>query len=204
MSEYDGGLHATLRIPAVYDLFQWIVGAYHAREVFVQECLRPWAGARILDVGCGTGEIIKTLPAVEYWGYDPNPAYVRAAQLRFPSARFVCADRLDKSGLQRGRYDAVMAVNVLHHLEDHLAASIPEQASRLLRPGGAFCSLDPCFVPGQHPFARWMIEHDRGRSVRTEAGYRGLASRWYAEIATSVHHDLLRVPFTFCTMRATV
>jgi SAM-dependent methyltransferase len=203
VSEYEKGLYATLKIPAVYDAVQWLVGSHRARQAFITDCLKPRAGQTILDIGCGTAEINEILPQVDYWGFDPNPAYIRKAQIRFPNAHFVCADRLEDSGLSQGSYDAIMAVFVFHHLDDDIASSVFEQSLPLLKPGGTFCTIEPCYTPDQHPFARWLINRDRGQNARTRSGYIDLAAPYFPDITTTIHHDLLRVPYTWCMLRAT-
>src|SRR5947209_1865791 len=51
------------------------------------------AGTRILDVGCGLGDLHAWLQAAgiaaDYTGLDITPAMVTAARARFPSVRFL-------------------------------------------------------------------------------------------------------------------
>ena len=55
-------LRAVLSSPVVFDVFQNLVGADGFRRKYVREFIHPAPGARILDIGCGTGAILTYLP----------------------------------------------------------------------------------------------------------------------------------------------
>ena len=93
MSEVNHGIRAVLSYSKIYDMFQRFVVAKKARVFFAERYIRAQKGERILDVGCGTAEIRDSLPAVEYYGFDPNPCYIKSAQNRLcavPDCTFYC------------------------------------------------------------------------------------------------------------------
>jgi SAM-dependent methyltransferase len=76
------------------------------------------AGARVLDVGCGTGfwtEYYSALGA-RYTGVDIAQVSVDRLAARYPAQRFLCADVSD--GVPAGPYDLVNVFDVLYHITD--------------------------------------------------------------------------------------
>jgi len=188
-----------LEKPALYELFSRVVGAQSSRETFVKTYVRPSPGDQVLDVGCGPADILEHLPGVDYFGFDISPPYIESATRRYGDrGRFFC-ERVSEARafLEReGRFDIVLAIGILHHLDRAEALDLFALAKRALKPGGRLVTLDPCYAPGQSAFARYLASRDRGQFVRTEAEYRGLAGRDFPSVVSSVRHDLLRMPYT--------
>ena len=193
-------LRSVLALPAMYRLFGRIVGG-NARATFVRDHLRPRAGERVLDLGCGPGDLLTHLPGCDYVGIDLDPKYIAAAKARFADrGSFRCEPAESVAELEPGSFDLVVASGLLHHLTDEQAVATMTVARRALRPGGRFVSLDGCFVPDQGPFARWMLRRDRGQFVRDLPGYRRLAESVFPSVTPAVRHDLLRVPYTLLVL----
>lgn len=199
-SERTRGLRSLLSSAKIYDLLQRVLGAARIRRALVRDYLLPQPGQRVLDIGCGTAEILSFMPPVEYVGFDPNPAYVETARARAGAgARLVC-DRVSEVTLTgHAPFDIVIALFVLHHLDDAEARQLFTTAVHHLKPGGLLLTADPAIVSGQSPIARFLIARDRGAFVRSEAGYRALAvEAGLTSIHSTVRHDLLTVPYSHC------
>lgn len=202
MAERGGLLRRPLARADLYSLVQRALGADAVRRTFVARHLCPRPGERVLDLGCGPGDILDHLPAVDYLGVDISERYVEAARARRGNgARFI---RADVRGLELDpeSFDAVIAIGMLHHLDDREAEAMIALAASALRPNGRLVTLDPGRVEDQARVARWMIERDRGLHVRSPDGYRRLAEAHLERVRTSVHHDLARVPFTHVVVEA--
>lgn len=199
------GLYRLLERPRVYEWLQNLLGARNGRRRIV-ELLRPFAGARVLDIGCGTGTLLENLPAdVEYTGFDLNPAYIDIARkLHGERARFICA-RVGETELpgEEQTYDFVLAIALLHHLDDADAHRLLDTAARLLRPGGVFFSIDGTLHEKQSRIARLLIALDRGAKVRTPDAYRRLIDAHFASGEDWLLTDLMPVPYSHYAARAT-
>lgn len=199
MSERSG-LRTLLKFTAVYNAFQRAVGAERARRIFARDYAKAGPGQRVLDIGCGTAEILPYLGPVVYEGFDPNLRYIEDARRLYPTQTFFCSRVSGQTLRDRDAYDLIIAMFVLHHLEDVEATDLFRLAASKLKPGGRLVTIDPCYAPGQSRFARWMLGNDRGRFIRDEHTYHALAARVFPQPRADVRHDLLRIPYSHCIL----
>ncbi len=201
MSQITTGIRAILSHPAIYDLLQNIMGAKRGRDTMVARYIRPFAGMRILDLGCGTAEILAHLPAdIAYVGYDMSAEYIKAAQKRYGArGTFHCRllEQTEATGLEK--FDLVLGIGVLHHLDDAQAAGFMALAKSALRPDGRVLTRDPCFAAGQNPVARFLISKDRGQHVRQQTGYEAIARTIFPNVEGWLTHQTW-IPYTHWTM----
>lgn len=140
---------------ATYPLmpFRWFAG------------LRLGTSARILDVGCGEGYLLRRLALAGFTrltGIDPHMAEQSESDVL--SLRRA---RLDEV---RGPFDVVMLHHVLEHLGDPVAAL--REVATLLAPGGAVVARVPLADSwaARHYGADWVqLDAPRHLSVPTEA-----------------------------------
>jgi hypothetical protein len=116
--------------------------------------------------------------------------------------RFLRADIRDAELPGEDRFDIVLAIWVIHHLDDGAASRRMSFAASKLAPTGRLITYDGVFVQGQPRIARWLIEHDRGAHIRTADEYRALASPHFDELETAVASDFLHVPYTHLVIEA--
>src|SRR5271166_1014570 len=189
-------LRSLLAIPAAYNLWWNVVGGPGFARVLVREYLQPRVGARILEIGCGPGTIVGYLPQVEYLGFDLSSKYIDMARKRFPQAQFVC-ERVSQFSLAKQQsFDAVLALGIVHHLDDQEARQLFQIAYDALKSGGKLITFDGVWTNDQSPAARWLLAKDRGEHVRNEGAYMNIASQVFANVRASVRHDLIRIPYS--------
>jgi SAM-dependent methyltransferase len=107
----------------------------------------PAAPARVLEVGCGRGDLARAIAAS---GHD-----VVAIDPDAPSGHFFRATTLDEFAAP-DPFDAVVASLALHHIAD-LAGAIDKIAS-LLRPAGRLIVNEHAVDRLDEPTARWYLE----------------------------------------------
>lgn len=196
-------LSLLLRFPSGYLLFQRMVGAESSRKTYLAEYVKPVPGDKILDIGCGPADVLNYLPEVNYTGLDISPEYIRAAQKRFGSrGRFYCGD-VGMAAIEgeQSSFDLVLAIGVIHHLDDNRAAKLFALARRVVSPTGRLVTYDGCYAPQQSRIAHWMLSKDRGKFIRTREEYLRLASAHFSKVEPHLRHDLLRIPYTHLIMR---
>ena len=100
------------------------------------ELLCPQAGERILDLGCGDGELAHAIArrGCHVQGADPSEAMVQAARARGIEAVLMSAEEMDFEQ----EFDAVFSNAALHWMKN--ADLVIANVYRALKPGGRFCA----------------------------------------------------------------
>jgi SAM-dependent methyltransferase len=200
MAQITTGVRALLSHPSIYNLFQTVMGARKGRTDFATRFVQAKAGDRIVDIGCGTGDLLAYLPDVQYVGYDISEDYIAAAKRRFGArgtfhCRLLTSSELDSMP----PFDIALAVGLLHHLGDDEARNFIRMARRALTHGGRLITIDPCLADGQNPVARWLVKADRGQNVRDRDGYVSLTTDAFRSVRATVAHRSW-IPYTHCIM----
>ncbi|MCB1612497.1 MAG: methyltransferase domain-containing protein [Xanthomonadales bacterium] len=206
MSEVRSGVRHLLANPWPYDLFQHLIGAYRWRRRVVEELLVPAlaADSTIVDIGCGTGEVLEYLPQeIGYIGFDRNPDYIAQAIRRFRERKavFRCEELTPDYCPRDELADHALAFGLLHHLDNESATALFRSARRVLKPGGSLITLDPVYTSRQSRSARYVVSKDRGTEVRTESAYLALARASFARVEVFIDLSPLRIPYTGIVMR---
>ncbi len=130
------------------------------RRVRLARELAP-VGARLLDVGCGTGTFLEALgTSFEATGVDVSDAMLERAR-----ARGLTVERSSAAELpfEDATFDLVTTFAVLHHLIDRdvVRSSIREMC-RVVRPGGAVLVSDHNPLNPYWPLLMRRVPQDRG------------------------------------------
>ena len=190
----------------IYRQLQASVGSNRLWKWFVQDEVLPHQPKRILDLGCGTSDILAHLPTnIDYVGMDPNPSYIESAQRRYPhTGQWHSAPVTMDSVAPLGSFDLVLLLGVLHHCNDETAAALLKIAQTALRPGGVMIHLDGCI----HPDAGWLetmlYRLERGLYVRHQEGYASLMATVYEAPTQEVKDGLLRLPYRYCVGKGVI
>ena len=129
---------------------------------------------RIIDVGCGTGRLLRAVsarwPKTQVFGVDPAKEMIAEASRLNPEGVFKVG-QAEALPFPDQAVDVVLSSISFHHWADH-AKGIQEVA-RVLRPGGVFCLADHSFL-----LARVFGEQVRsGEEIRSLMADAGLAVR---------------------------
>lgn len=107
----------------------------------VREALAGEPAGRLLDFGCGTGQLRDELPDWDYTGVDASPAMIAEARRRRPDARLVCGDA-QSFDAPPAHFDAVVCAHAFPYLPDQPAALA--RLVNWVRPGGQLLLAQAC------------------------------------------------------------
>ena len=140
----------------------------------------PLRGARVLEVGCGDGDLAAWLATrgAEVVGVDISADAVRSAR-----ARGVDARHGDFLGFGDAPFDVVLCTRSLHHIHD-LEEAVG-RAHELLRPGGSLLLEEFDLTAVDAPSLRWY--YDMRFLVRDVAG--GVGGALVDDVERAWHDD---------------
>jgi SAM-dependent methyltransferase len=107
---------------------------------FLRRELRRSEAPRILDIGCGYGDMLAETAGALRVGIDVNAGALAQAAARVPGAHFLMAD-VARLPLADGSFDGVICSEVLEHLEH--PETLASEIVRVTRPGGTYCITVP-------------------------------------------------------------
>lgn len=134
------------------------------------------SGAKILEVGCGTGlqtsELFRKFSDIV--AIDISPQLLAIAERRAPGPQYQVMDAHHPT-FPPGTFDAILGVSILHHLEWETAL---QSYFQILKPGGIVRFSEPNFLnpqiflqknipilkrwagdsPDEYAFTKWHIE----------------------------------------------
>ena len=102
-------------------------------------------GIRLLDVGCGTGALLKRLcekNSIEAYGIDADAKMIETAKRQCPDCALTQAPG-EKMPFADEHFDVLTVCLAYHHFSDK--AGFAKEAARVLKPGGLLYIADPRF-----------------------------------------------------------
>ncbi len=152
----------------MYDIetsYWWFVGKQFLVKSALRKCSLNWLGKeRILDIGCGTGTILKLLRdfGIAY-GMELSTHAIRFLKKR-DLKLFVRSDAGQSIPFKDNSFSAITCLDVLEHLDDDLA--LLNEMLRVCKPGGHIVLTVPAFNLLWSPHD--VALHHRRRYTRTQ------------------------------------
>lgn len=157
---------------AEFDLYiRQLLPRYDEMLEAIARCI-PSQAKRILDLGCGTGELsVKVLQRyrdVQVVGVDYSPRMIEFATAKLETAGYrqqwtgIEGDFGDWANHQLsvgGGFDACVSSLAIHHLTDEMKVKLFTKIRESLNPGGVFWNADP--VVPESPILSETYKHIR-------------------------------------------
>ena len=188
-----------LRIPTMYRLFQWANGADKMRRIYAKEYMRLDETASILDIACGTADILNYVEDRAHTGVDLSQKYIEYDKRRYrkkENAQFICADANEYLQADRRRYDLILLMGIMHHLNDgELRSCLNMLKTQIDCCGGRLLTLDGVYQPGLTRFERALLDGDRGKHIRTLEQYLAIFMEYFPDYRYEIRKNLYFLPY---------
>ncbi len=148
----------------------WFAGRRRVAHALVDGALRTRPGARLLEVGCGTGGnlawIERTWRGVRAVGLDVDPRALEHTQARGLCSGLVAGDGL-RLPVRSGSVDVLLAFDVIEHFADE--AALLDEFARVLAPSGVLLASVPAYPALWSPHDDFLHHQRRYRTGELEA-----------------------------------
>lgn len=101
----------------------------------------------VLDVGCGTGNLLKaiarSLPTIKLSGLEPTEAMLDIAREKLGSSASLKQGFAEEIPFEDESFDAILSNSMFHYIQK--PEGFLEEAVRILKPGGQIIITDWCY-----------------------------------------------------------
>jgi ubiquinone/menaquinone biosynthesis C-methylase UbiE len=137
------------RLTPAYDRLCRMMGFGERMRAFETGVIGSTAGKRLIEVGCGTGELLRAAcreatPA-RVVGLDPDPAMLAQAEAKLRDAGIAAElvrGTAEALPFPDGSFDLVLSSLMLHHLDTATKRAALREWRRVLAPGGSLVLVD--------------------------------------------------------------
>lgn len=208
--ERSEGIKKLLKNSLIYSKTQEIIKIFGFKNIerwFVEDICQVRSGEKVVDLGCGTCEILECMPNdVDYCGVDISENYISTARKKYGDrGRFFCQS---SNGISNGDLadlggsDLVFAFGLLHHLSDDEIKDTIKVAKSLLKEQGRLVFFEPCFLLRQGRISKFLMKQDRGKNIKTEEKWRKIMTENELDIKTSIVTGMTAIPWIHIIIRA--
>lgn len=159
-------LSAISSSPIVYTIIQLVFGRCKKTMFdYLQKVVTLRPDQRLLDVGCGTGELGQLFSA-HYVGIDLSESYLTYARRNVPRGTFekMSADAITYPDAS---FDHVLCTRLLHHLSDAQVEATLEHMKRVVKPGGRVDVVDGIWPRRRNIIGTILFGLDLGKHQRS-------------------------------------
>ena len=182
----------------LYELFQFRISRRGTSRIVHNEILKPRGVEKVLDFGCGIGYHSTEFSNSEYLRIEPIQGCVDKANQMFKTSKnsFILGDHTALKSIPNSSFDLIIAMGVLHHLNNSILDEFVRESYRILKSGGRLTTFDPAYHKNQSLISKWVVSRDRGKWVRNVDDYLNPMRKMYRQEPTiKIYTNLLKIPY---------
>jgi len=181
-----------------YKALRGLAGGNRASKILVGDYIKCDKNTRILDLCCGTSDILPYLHFKDYTGVDSSNKHIKHNKKRFKkinNASFIAADVKKYLKENKACFDTVLILGGMHHIDDEALTELLNEIKEALPPEGKLVTIDGCYEPKIHWFAKLQLDYDRGHHVRTKEAWLELFFSVFPDYKYAIRKNLIYIPY---------
>lgn len=179
-----------------YNLYQDLIGSKHFLCILVNEYIKPQQGQKILELGCGAGNVYAVFPEknLRYLGVDNSENYIHHAKKKFPEQSFICAD-VTKDFAVDEISDTVFAEAIISALPDNQLVEMFKLLKNICDDHTKIVFSDMNYRDSASKFQCFLMKHERNQFIRSKSEYVKLLTEFFNIDKISVIKHPYRIPY---------
>ena len=189
-----------LDISTVYNLYQYIIGCNKLLKKYsdifiIPEAQKYTCRLNFLDLGCGTGNIIKYLPEnINYTGIDYSENYINFDKNKFPQHKFFRKDAKESFIFQE-KFDIIFSEALISNFNDEEVVNLFKSIINCANPDCKIIISDLNYSSDLSFFEKFLLKNERGNVMRGKTQYEELISGYFKIEKISEVKDLYIIPY---------
>ncbi len=156
---------ALLNQPKIFDLFLKLFGDRTIIKKVIRDELDIQNEGKILDLGCGTGDLSLVFSPHNYIGVDFSRDYLEFARKKY-KRNFILMDAANLL-FDDNYFDLVFVSGLLHHLPNEILQRVLEEVKRVIKPTGKVLIFEVSYTAHDKGLFKKLIRAlDRGKYIR--------------------------------------
>jgi 2-polyprenyl-3-methyl-5-hydroxy-6-metoxy-1,4-benzoquinol methylase len=197
MSQKTTGIYKILSFFLFYRLTQKIMSGVSFRSNFVKNFIKN-KNNYILDIGCGTADILESIPNNYYYGFDISQNYINYAKNKFYKNNYhFFNEKFNQNSIKKlPKFDFVILFGILHHLSNIEINSLCFNVKKVLKKSGVILIVDPVLIKKQNFISKLLIKLDRGKNIKNFNEYNKTLKKHFKKITYKITHQKF-IPYTW-------
>jgi 2-polyprenyl-3-methyl-5-hydroxy-6-metoxy-1,4-benzoquinol methylase len=197
MSQKITGIYKILSFFLFYRLTQRIMSGVSFRNNFVKNIIKN-KNNYILDIGCGTADILESIPNNHYYGFDISKNYINYAKNKFLNNNYhFFNEKFNQNAIKNlPKFDFVILFGILHHLSNIEINNLFVNIKKVLKKSCVILIVDPVLIEKQNFISRLLIKLDRGKNIKNFKEYNITLKKHFRKVTYKITHQKF-VPYTW-------
>jgi ubiquinone/menaquinone biosynthesis C-methylase UbiE len=197
MSQKTTGIYKILSFFLFYRLTQRIMSGVTFRNSFVKNFIKN-KDNYILDIGCGTADILESIPNNHYYGFDISKNYINYAKNKFLNNNYhFFTEKFNQKAIKKlPKFDFVILFGILHHLSNIEINDLFFNVKKVLKKSGVILIVDPVLIKKQNFISKLLIKLDRGKNIKNFNEYNETLKKHFKKITYKITHQKF-IPYTW-------